>query len=389
MKRKLWYLTRSYLPQQTGGVIMRAAQVERLNRYFDVQVITPNFESSIIQVSNNVHFIPFHHSRLALRMALTLEKHGIIEDYLQEWVWKSYHYLKNQIQKQDIIFSTTGGELACFKLGAMLKDLINCRLVMNYRDPVDNSTYAGMVFDPTHAIRDKAENKYLKNTDLIFTSSEYFAGVLKSKYPEYAERVHNCYFGFPQSLPNMPQGRDSGGELKIAYAGDFNSVQKPELLYQVLCLLEEKDQKSMTVLYVGHWRKYPPVRSIDHPKVILKDFMPLSEAQRYLLTNADMGMLSLSTDYLGLCVPSKLYEYINLGLPCLGLLPNGDAERIINENQIGRSFLYTQLEKCAGFLANIETEDIEMFKKNILTIRNQFSMDLLFEEMKNKLIDLS
>ena len=63
--------------------------------------------------------------------------------------------------------------------------------------------------------------------------------------------------------------------------------------------------------------------------------MPHNEFLKFMIENIDIGFVSLANDYLGACVPSKIYEYINLGLPIIGALPNGDGLDIINKNNYG------------------------------------------------------
>jgi len=44
----------------------------------------------------------------------------------------------------------------------------------------------------------------------------------------------------------------------------------------------------------------------------------------------DVGSVSLFNDYLGACVASKIYEYINLEIPIISALPLDDGKDIIN-----------------------------------------------------------
>ncbi len=46
----------------------------------------------------------------------------------------------------------------------------------------------------------------------------------------------------------------------------------------------------------------------------------------YMQTNVDVAFLSLSKEYFSACIPAKLYDYINIGLPILASLPDGEAK---------------------------------------------------------------
>ena len=64
------------------------------------------------------------------------------------------------------------------------------------------------------------------------------------------------------------------------------------------------------------------------PKMAYEVFMS------YLKNEADVGFLSLVDNISNYCVPSKLYEYINIGLPILAVI-NGDTKEIVNSNNLG------------------------------------------------------
>ena len=74
---------------------------------------------------------------------------------------------------------------------------------------------------------------------------------------------------------------------------------------------------------------------MTEPNVFCLPLMPHNEFLHYMQTNADIGFLSLTSAYAGNCLPSKLYEYINLGLPILASLPDGQAKNLIQERGYG------------------------------------------------------
>ena len=68
--------------------------------------------------------------------------------------------------------------------------------------------------------------------------------------------------------------------------------------------------------------------------VVIKPKMPYKDYITYLSQNADIGFFSLRGNVSKLCVPSKLYEYINVGIPILAAI-DGDARSIVNDNRFG------------------------------------------------------
>ena len=104
---------------------------------------------------------------------------------------------------------------------------------------------------------------------------------------------------------------------------------------------------------------------------------------KFLAVNVDMALLPLVKDYFGACVPSKLYEYINLGLPVLGALPEGDAKDIITKNKFGISLYYKNCQEIADAIDNIieKPQLLINYKEAILANRKRWSMDERFTEV--------
>jgi hypothetical protein len=92
-KRRLFFLTRSYLPEMTGGTLIRSAQVKYLEANYEVFIITPNFRSNDFEISENIHYVPFPFHKVPGRINMLLEKYGILEDYLDSWIWNAKRYL--------------------------------------------------------------------------------------------------------------------------------------------------------------------------------------------------------------------------------------------------------------------------------------------------------
>ncbi len=116
----IYYLTRSYAPyQNTGGGLIRKAQVDFfIKKGEKVTVVMPNYLNNKVNIANNIIQIPFTQN---IRFSSWLERVGIYEDYLDNWVKRSFSYLGNKGVATDIIFANCVGELSSFKLGFLLK----------------------------------------------------------------------------------------------------------------------------------------------------------------------------------------------------------------------------------------------------------------------------
>lgn len=359
---------------------MRKAAVEYLQKLgWDVVVVMPNYNSNKLKVENNIHLIPYNKNQ---RLAFWFERIGIYEDYLDEWVKNAFFYLKNKVTKNDIVFATTGGELGTIKLGSILKKEIGCKFVINFRDPLDYSIVNGLKLDKKfHVSREKQEKKYVSNSDLIITSSNTYKNALKKKYPFL--KIVNNYFGYIKKIDLNSFNKIKSDKIRIAYAGNMGKTQKPETLYEIYKKLKRND---VELYFIGNFSNNKILKNIKDKNVKLISYLEHNEFIKFMIENIDIGFVSLSNDYLGACVPSKIYEYINLGLPIFGALPDGDGKDLINKNKFGMAKKYNNIKELVEALnLMLKNENIKFFKNNILKERDKWSMEYRIKEEENLL----
>jgi len=369
MKRKIYYLTRSLAPyQKGGGPLMRTSGVKYLKEFgWDVIVVMPNYYDSELNITDNIIQIPFSHIQ---KLASLYEKIGFYEDYLDKWVNRAYLYLKDKILEHDIVFSSSGGDLASVKLGSIIQKEVGCKFVINFRDPIVYTLVNGLKVDKKpHVSREKTEKKYISNADLIITSSKSFQVALQSKYPFLKEKIVNNYFGYMQEV--VLKKKKKSDKLRIAYSGSMRSVQKPEILHEAAKLLNRSED--IELYFIGDASAYKPVGDLNGVTHI--SCMPHDEFLQFMLEHIDVGFVSLASDYLGVCVPSKIYEYINLGLPILGALPKGDASELINDRGYGKSVYFDDVHALSLAIEKFLEEDfLESCQNKILQEREEWSM---------------
>jgi glycosyltransferase involved in cell wall biosynthesis len=376
MKRKLYYITRSFAPfQKGGGPLMRKSAVSSLKALgWDVVVVMPNYHDSALRVDDKIIQIPFFHIQ---KLASLLEKIGIFEDYLDIWVNKAYQYLRSSIKQDDILFATSGGDLATIKLASLLQKEIGCRFVINFRDPIVYTLVNGLKVDKKpHVSREKAEQKYISNADLIITSSNSFKEALSKKYPLLKEKIVNNYFGYIEAVTLMKKRKSD--KLRIAYSGSMRSVQKPELLYEAFKKLGKEND--IELYFIGDASGYAPVKNLQGVKLI--PFMEHETFLTFMQEHIDVGFVSLASDYLGVCVPSKIYEYINLSLPILGALPHGDGMDIINNLGYGKAVYFSDVTALSNALESfLDPQFLATTQKRIEQERDKWCMDERIKEV--------
>jgi hypothetical protein len=100
-----------------------------------------------------------------------------------------------------------------------------------------------------------------------------------------------------------------------------------------------------------------------------------------------LGFVSLSDNYFGACIPSKIYEYINIGMPIIGFLPRGEARDIVNDNGYGYIALPDSPNDLKKKVSDFFTDQGALFEinQNILRDRTGWSMSSKIIELSDKL----
>jgi len=361
------------LPIENGPSLMRVGTVKYLEKNgFDVTVITPNYNKQNIEKKKNAIYFPFTFSSF---IGLTLEKIGIFDDYMDLWVKNVCDYLIDKVDRQCIIFTTSGGELGCIKLGYLLKKTLGCKFVIHFHDPISHSYVNGVKNSKMpHVRREPTEYKFYHNADFLITTSEYYKKALVKKFPDLESKIIHNYFGYLQDEEQAT--RPMRGNISIAYGGAMSKIQSPELLAKAASDLDGVD-----VYYMGKHKQYRPL-DIFRDKCQCMETMFHSQYLDFMKRNIDIGFVSLAGDYFGACVPSKIYEYINLGLPMLGALPDGDAKDIINTNGFGIACHYRDVDGLRRAILKMKDNlCLQQIKSNVLEHREKWSMENRFKEI--------
>ena len=151
--------------------------------------------------------------------------------------------------------------------------------------------------------------------------------------------------------------------------------QSPEILAEAIL-----KTTNVEGIFIGKYENYTPMLKYDKSDRI--KLLPMMSHDQYIITmskSADIGFLSLRGDYWGACVPSKLFEYINMGLPVLASIPLGDAFDIINENNYGRAVYYKDMNgliEAIKYMSNPDT--LDTMRRNVFEDREKWAFDVNF-----------
>lgn len=361
---------------------MRKGTIDLLRKKgFNMWVVCPTeiLKEPSIDPENQVISIPY--SRKGYKLKKLLQHFGFIEDYFDSWAELCVDYLASRINKEDIVFSTLGGETSTIKIGHSIKKKTGCRFIANYRDPINYASYKGLTVPSglPHRNRNRIEEKYISNADHILTSSKTFESALKSKYPNLKDRIQNNSFGYISQTDSKHTPRTERKTVRVVYGGNFSAAQKPETILNVMN--DPRFPKHVEFHFIGN-HSQETKSQFNSKNVHFHEAMSRNEYLSFLINEADIGLASLFGEYYGYCVPSKIYEYINVCLPILGCLPNGEAQNIINSNNYGRSASFDDTEALTMALLDLCNDNTRaLCHKALVRDRELWSMSSRLDEI--------
>jgi glycosyltransferase involved in cell wall biosynthesis len=282
----------------------------------------------------------------------------------------------------DVIYAT-GGPWTALLIGIILKKLTGTPLVLDFRDPWVSNYEFRFKQKTIRSLSSWMERKVLATADHIVTNTE----ALKQDF------IHRYSFLSPDTLTTIPNGFEDYIEshesksttLTLTHAGILILRNPRRLFKAALNLIENKvipKEEIRFVLLGGFFIDDPALDALlQHPLlenvVEILPRLPYQEALQYQ-HHSDVLFL-IQPDIFPLQVPRKLYEYIALRKPILGITdPNGATAHVIQENDAGivvpdqtsdlESALQTFYEQWkAGTLKPISPKKGDTFKNLNLT----------------------
>ena len=229
-----------------------------------------------------------------------------------------------------------------------------------------------------NSIRRKIENLMEKvvitYSDMVILNTKKAKHKMENKYPQLNSNLITITNGADNKyISDIPEVVFD--KFTIAYTGSFYLERNPIFFLECLSewIFENSDiRDDIQVIFAGknvqafhetvkHYKLNGIVKLYDQlPKKKMYGYLKASHVLLILL-----GFLSES-DYV---VPAKLYEYMAFNKPIIGFVPpNGEAERIIKEMNIGTPIVEKNKKSVKDAL-NIYFENYKKGKSNI-TLEN-------------------
>ena len=237
-------------------------------------------------------------------------------------------------------------------------------------------------------IIDKLVKYIYSKIDYILISSICFKKSIEERskkneiiyFPNWAESIFELDTNLRFNIPNLPDG------FNIMFAGNIGEAQDFETIIKASELTKNDE---INWIIVGDGRKLNWVREQINSRNLTNVYIlgrhPI-EKMPIFFKCADVMLLTLkNSPVFNLTVPAKLQAYLASGKIILGAI-NGEANSIINNNDIGRSCEsgnFNKLAENAIFLKNLSKEKIiEMEKKSKNIYLLNYSKNLLLNNLE-------
>jgi glycosyltransferase involved in cell wall biosynthesis len=296
--------------------------------------------------------------------------------YYLNWAWRVW-------KQRNALFAEDGAVFAVYPVfsdlvvGYLISRWRGFPLLVDFRDDFSGVMSRGWrrILRPFYRL---LEMRIIQVADRISVTTEALREDLLQRYGLAPDKVEVVYNVVPPMADDQPIEDPRQEPKRIIYAGAMSRVQKPEILLKAYAHLLARDSKWSERLQVEFYGPESPYFLRKIRKLISEDcsfggFVPQKEMAR-LVAGVDIGFFSLSEDTYAYATPTKLFDYIEAGVPIVASLPHGAAREIVERHRIGLVAERGDVEGLADCMQEMVTNDElrERCTANMRTIREQY-----------------
>ena len=222
----------------------------------------------------------------------------------------------------------------------------------------------------SHNYPNNIKNKILKKAKEILQKSDLLLAVSRPQLVKYREitnekidclEIRNGYDYNTELVRCLSKSKE---KFTILYTGNFYGSRNPQNFFLALeMLIKKKNIGNIYVEIIGNNSPVNIPQSIS--KYILEqDRMEYSDLIKYMYSKADLLLLISPSDIEEGVYTGKLFDYIGVGRPILGLVPKNDvAAKLIEKSKVG---YLAENENVVDVMAAIERAYNDWKNKKIL-----------------------
>lgn len=225
--------------------------------------------------------------------------------------------------------------------------------------------------------------RFYRKARHVFTITDEIAVGIKTYYPNIKVKIipiwHDMLKGVPKDKISNNFIISNGLQNKfiVMYSGNMGKGHDIETLVYVAN--ELKDDKTIIFVFIGEgWKKKYITDLIQNMNLENCMILPYQtfEMLPHSLSAADISVVSAPVGTGHVCVPSKTYNLIFLGIPILGISDNDSAiYQFVERYDIGACFSKDNIKGISEFISTLKDRDdvILKYKNNSISASVHYS----------------
>ena len=304
------------------------------------------------QISRGI--IKAKNQSLSEKALLWIRGNLFIPDARKYWVKPSVEFLSGIIQKEGIkTIITTGPPHSVHLIGLNLKNKFDIKWLADFRDP-----WTSIGYHKKLRLTAIARKKHKKLERLVLNTADKILVTSNTTKKEFTALTDKPIVTITNGHDlNVNEVVSLDDKFTLSHIGSLLTGRNPKNLWKVLAELVQSNESfraSFQLKLVGVVSTDVLDTIYNHglkEYVTLVDYLTHDEAIRFLRKSQVLLLVEINSEETKGIIPGKLFEYMAVGRPILGVGPQDwEAARIIKESNCGAAFDYTEDSELKALL---------------------------------------
>lgn len=173
----------------------------------------------------------------------------------------------------------------------------------------------------------------------------------------------------------------------VLYSGNLGHSANAEIVVELAKSLKFNLDIVFLIIGEGSFKK-SIAKEIEKNQLTNCLLFPWQDSKMFpfSLSSADLAIVSMAREAGRLALPSKLFDYLSVGVPILGICSkDSEIERFIYLNKIGNSFDFEQKEKICEYILNLSKDQSlqEKLHQNVINTSKFYDSSIVMRFVEN------
>lgn len=363
-EKRIWIVTELFFPEETATAYIFTRIANHLSKKYKVSVICgPEFYDN----QKRKFFDEFQvskHIEIIRTKQLNLDKNSLFQRTVKLFIisLRMVFLMCRKISKGDtVILATNPAPLLL--LISLIKHVKKFQLHILVHDVFPENSIPAKIFKSNKSFTYKVlkilyDNAYSGAEHLIVIGRD-MKEIVSKKVNHFNKKplisiVPN--WSNPEKFISKRKELNAESIIVIQYAGNLGRVQG---LIEILDAFRLSNNSKLCLNFRGTGASYTDIekyiKRYDLKNVYVNGGFSRVEETK-ILTNCDIGLVSLSNGMYGLGVPSKTYQLLSAGKPILYIgEPNTEVSHLVLENSVGWSLDIRNKNELIDFFINLSS----------------------------------